>query len=331
MFTPRNNQKSLPSIHHILTPATSPLATSPLATSPLSPPATFPFIQNTPNRKASIASLLNSDPELRRLDEEETLSNYQSHFSNPISLSVKRGRPCNSVQSFKKRKSLPASLDLPRATKGLRHFSKQVCEKVAAKGVTTYNEVADQLAQDIQALNPGDEPVYDQKNIRRRVYDALNVLMAMNIISKNKKEIKWLGIPSTLKPSSETGDRAKQLQQQIEQEERLQAELISRTQQTTRQLSTKVGQYVKIRQLIYRNQNSPPPTQSSELPIRLTAGRNNEIICDDKMSKYPVYDILDCLELPLSSHPAVWLPDQSWHKYLPESTPSVLSPVSIVS
>lgn len=37
---------------------------------------------------------------------------------------------------------------------------------------------------------------YDQKNIRRRVYDALNVLMAMNIISKEKKEIKWIGLPS---------------------------------------------------------------------------------------------------------------------------------------
>jgi hypothetical protein len=30
---------------------------------------------------------------------------------------------------------------------------------------------------------------YDEKNIRRRVYDALNVLMAMNIITKEKKEI----------------------------------------------------------------------------------------------------------------------------------------------
>ena len=37
---------------------------------------------------------------------------------------------------------------------------------------------------------------YDQKNIRRRVYDALNVLMAMNIISKEKKEIKWIGLPA---------------------------------------------------------------------------------------------------------------------------------------
>ena len=30
---------------------------------------------------------------------------------------------------------------------------------------------------------------YDQKNLRRRVYDALNVLMAMNIISREKKEV----------------------------------------------------------------------------------------------------------------------------------------------
>jgi len=36
---------------------------------------------------------------------------------------------------------------------------------------------------------------YDEKNIRRRVYDALNVLMAMDIISKEKKEIKWKGLP----------------------------------------------------------------------------------------------------------------------------------------
>lgn len=28
------------------------------------------------------------------------------------------------------------------------------------------------------------------------MYDALNVLMAMNIISKEKKEIRWLGLPT---------------------------------------------------------------------------------------------------------------------------------------
>lgn len=28
------------------------------------------------------------------------------------------------------------------------------------------------------------------------MYDALNVLMAMNIISKEKKEIRWIGLPT---------------------------------------------------------------------------------------------------------------------------------------
>ncbi|KAG7275935.1 hypothetical protein CRUP_011385 [Coryphaenoides rupestris] len=84
--------------------------------------------------------------------------------------------------------------------KGLRHFSMKVCEKVQKKGVTTYNEVADELVAEFSSaethMSPNDSHVYDQKNIRRRVYDALNVLMAMNIISKEKKEIKWIGLPT---------------------------------------------------------------------------------------------------------------------------------------
>jgi len=76
--------------------------------------------------------------------------------------------------------------------KGLRHFSKKVCEKVASKKETTYNEVADELV--VELNDPGSS--VDSKNIRRRVYDALNVLMAINIIEKQKKEITWKGLPS---------------------------------------------------------------------------------------------------------------------------------------
>lgn len=86
--------------------------------------------------------------------------------------------------------------------KGLRHFSMKVCEKVESKGTTTYNEVADEL---VAEFSKPDDPkfcadqAYDEKNIRRRVYDALNVLMAMDIISKEKKEITWKGLPATAK------------------------------------------------------------------------------------------------------------------------------------
>ena len=33
--------------------------------------------------------------------------------------------------------------------KGLRHFSMKVCEKVKAKGTTSYNEVADELVAEL--------------------------------------------------------------------------------------------------------------------------------------------------------------------------------------
>ncbi|KAI8589983.1 E2F/DP family winged-helix DNA-binding domain-containing protein [Geranomyces variabilis] len=85
--------------------------------------------------------------------------------------------------------------DPSKRVKGLRHFSRCVAEKVQAKGTTTYNEVADELVDEFttQARNADS---YDHKNIRRRVYDALNVLMAMGIIAKAKKEIRWIGLPT---------------------------------------------------------------------------------------------------------------------------------------
>lgn len=92
-----------------------------------------------------------------------------------------------------------------KANKGLRHFSMKVCEKVESKRRTSYNEVADELVQDFKN-NEGEFECftgYDEKNIRRRVYDALNVLMAMNIISKDKKEIHWKGLPTSTESSME--------------------------------------------------------------------------------------------------------------------------------
>ncbi|KAH6558565.1 hypothetical protein KP509_1Z056800 [Ceratopteris richardii] len=76
----------------------------------------------------------------------------------------------------------------------------KVCKKVELKRRTTYNEVADELIAEItneeSLLASVDQQQYDEKNIRRRVYDALNVLMAMDIISKDKKEIQWKGLPN---------------------------------------------------------------------------------------------------------------------------------------
>jgi len=98
-----------------------------------------------------------------------------------------------------KKKRAQRAMATDKSSKGLRHFSMKVCKKVEEKGRTTYNEVADELVKEFvssQASGDTMDQQYDEKNIRRRVYDALNVLMAMDIISKEKKEIRWIGIPT---------------------------------------------------------------------------------------------------------------------------------------
>ncbi|XP_050226569.1 transcription factor-like protein DPB isoform X2 [Mercurialis annua] len=85
--------------------------------------------------------------------------------------------------------------------RGLRQFSMKVFEKVESKGTTTYNEVADELVAEFadpgNGISSSDQQQFDEKSIRRRVYDAVNVFTALNIISKSKKEIQWEGFPQT--------------------------------------------------------------------------------------------------------------------------------------
>ncbi|XP_046891731.1 transcription factor Dp-2 isoform X2 [Hypomesus transpacificus] len=142
--------------------------------------------------------------------------------------------------------------------KGLRHFSMKVCEKVQKKGTTSYNEVADELVAEFTSAGsvmPTDSQVYDQKNIRRRVYDALNVLMAMNIISKEKKEIRWIGLPTNSAQECQTLE--------VEKQKRLE-----RIRQKKVQLEELILQQIAFKNLVQRNKaceaasQAPPPSGS---------------------------------------------------------------------
>lgn len=98
---------------------------------------------------------------------------------------------------------------------GLRPLSVRVCATVRRMQYTTYAAVADELVADTQNHNEAhsahiggaayDDPestrrsAEKDKNIRRRVYDALNVLMAIDVIAKSTgKEIEWRGMPNEL-------------------------------------------------------------------------------------------------------------------------------------
>lgn len=178
--------------------------------------------------------------------------------------------PSTSRSTKKAKKSSPGDSGSVRSTgttsaaRGLRHFSMMVCQKVEEKGTTTYNEVADELVKKVVAERRQEDPngSFDQKNIRRRVYDALNVLMAMDIISKQKKEITWKGLPTAAKQDMES------MSKDIEYTE---AQL-ARKKET---LKDELTQQVCFRNLVQRNhQRNPhpmshPAAKQNEKHIRL--------------------------------------------------------------
>ncbi|XP_011304442.1 transcription factor Dp-1 isoform X3 [Fopius arisanus] len=187
--------------------------------------------------------------------------------------------------------------------KGLRHFSMKVCEKVKKKGTTSYNEVADELVGEFtnpSHVNSLTDQQYDQKNIRRRVYDALNVLMAMNIISKEKKEIRWLGLPTNSHQECLSLEKDKKKK-------------IERIKTKTQQLHQLILQHISFKNLVERNSMNenlygpPKPNSAIQLPfIILNTSKKTVVDCsitNDKSEylfnfndKFEIHDDIEVLK-----------------------------------
>lgn len=181
--------------------------------------------------------------------------------------------PSSQPATSKKKKRGARAVGPDKNGRGLRQFSMRVCEKVESKGRTTYNEVADELVAEFSDPNINidspdpDNPSaqqYDEKNIRRRVYDALNVLMAMEIISKDKKEIQWRGLPKT----------------SMNDIEELKTEIVGlkgRIDKKSAYLQDLQDQYVSLQNLVQRNEqlygSGDAPSGGVALPFILVQTR----------------------------------------------------------
>lgn len=71
---------------------------------------------------------------------------------------------------------------------GLKEISNRVREIIKRVGTTSYKEISDEIVNEINEKNSKDE-----KNIRRRIYDSLNVMKSMKLFKKDKttKKIVW--------------------------------------------------------------------------------------------------------------------------------------------
>merc|ERR1711974_103957 len=214
------------SLHPKLEPALPPrvVPTPPITTAKQLPPSAFSipisitdtfstatdlnFLYSAEYSNSIINSLNTGTEAERKLVEETFIPQFTSPPKGLTLPKVQTGDTITEVKAEaasltpEKRKKAPAKqvkkTKKPKSRKdgkGLRHFSLQVCKKVQEKISTTYNEVAEELVAEVSE----ESGTANRKNIRRRVYDALNVLFALNIISKEKKEIRWLGLPSHAK------------------------------------------------------------------------------------------------------------------------------------
>ena len=128
------------------------------------------------------------------------------------------------------------------------------------------DELVSRVVQERRQANPDGK--YDEKNIRRRVYDALNVLMAMDIISKEKKEITWKGLPTAAKHDMES------MQKEIE----FRRFQIDQKKEALRDL---LVQQVCFRNLVLRNEEQGVPEEKIPLPFIVVNTNSSAVIqCD---------------------------------------------------
>jgi E2F/DP family winged-helix DNA-binding domain/Transcription factor DP len=125
----------------------------------------------------------------------------------------------------------------PRSRNGLKVLSWKVKEIVETLGSSTYQEVADCL---VKQLDQNSE-FKDEKNIRRRVYDALNVLIAVGIIKKDCKKVKPLNLA------------------------------VKNTYEKIKKLQSLAEKFLIVKGLVERNKNSKNTFQNLFLPFHVIA------------------------------------------------------------
>ncbi len=132
----------------------------------------------------------------------QSIEEYMKHVSamKPVVAKKKEEgvfmttRPKNKkLKKIAKAKKVSKKVKIARSSSfGLKEISKNVKNIVKTLKRTTYKEISDII---INEYNETLSNAKDEKNIRRRIYDSLNVMKAMKLFKKDKyeKSILWNG------------------------------------------------------------------------------------------------------------------------------------------
>ena len=184
---------------------------------------------------------------LRRVAAAEVLAQLQSHYTD----AVPAPEPVQSEVELNGHDQEPADEGQAKEVKGLKNLSLKVKDIICRKGCISYKQVADELIRDM-GMTENDK---EAKNILRRVYDALNVLISVGIIVKVNKRYIWQGI-ATINDSASLADRNDAIMSKRSENQGKRDALFA--------LTTK---FFALRGLIERNQVKPVPEEVIRLPF----------------------------------------------------------------
>ena len=77
-----------------------------------------------------------------------------------------------------------------RSTRGLKNLTTLVKQLTYKRKRTSFKEVALDLIDELVDAR-GYDRVREEKNVRRRVYDAINVLIAAGVLQRDGKDVSW--------------------------------------------------------------------------------------------------------------------------------------------
>ena len=153
---------------------------------------------NQNNNPINIINENNSKPKMNLMNTSSFNSKYKSinsayseNSDDSVSKSSKHQRTAQIKTLSQKFKS--HSQNSRNTAFGLKEISKRVMEIIKQSGQTTYKAISDQIVNEIKINEDNSKEKKDEKNIRRRIYDSLNVMKSMKLFhrDKNSKTIMW--------------------------------------------------------------------------------------------------------------------------------------------
>lgn len=145
---------------------------------------------------------LNESWDVTRGIKEEFLKTYYDNKMQDLSEAIDLGlnpfeNDENSLNSLwstppikKVSESISTDESTPRHCRGLKFLTTKVKHIIYSKGFFSYKEVSDELVKELE-ISEGLDRNKEEKNILRRVYDALNVLIASEVVVKKGKKYVW--------------------------------------------------------------------------------------------------------------------------------------------